>query len=152
VGHEDAEDTVAFAQECIDGALKSVTDIYRLGIVIERAGVAVMNDNQFRIGTLRDKMIRESLQAGGHVDAELIDAGEMAEVLHRAGHIGEDDIRQAPAGKTVSAPNVFEQRLTPGFNITSGVNGDGAVVNELGGLNAAGQKAKKQHCNGSDHL
>ena len=111
-----------------------------------------MNDNQFRIGALRDKMIGESLQAGGHVDAELVDAGEMAEVLHRAGHIGEDDIRQASTGKTVSAPNVFEQCLTPGFNITSGVNGDGAVVNELGGLNVAGEKAKEQHCRGSDHL
>src|SRR5437773_12273832 len=99
-----------------------------------------MNHDQLAIRAPRDEMIGESLQAGGHVDAELVHAREMAELLDRTGHIGEDG-GQPAAGKTFGAPNVSDQRTTFLCDLTSRVNREDAVVDEFSRLNLPGKKA-----------
>ena len=85
-------------------------------------------------------MIGESLQAGGHVDTELIHAGQMAELLDRTGDIGED-AGQSAAGKTFGGPQVSDQRTTLLCDLTSRVNRDGVVVDHFSRLNLAGKEA-----------
>src|SRR6185295_9350425 len=94
----------------------------------------------FVIRAVRDEMIGESLQTGGHVDAELVHSREIAELLDRTCHIGED-VGQPAAGKAFGAPKVSDQRTTFLCDLTSRVNRDGAVVDEFSRLNLAGKKA-----------
>src|SRR6266404_963767 len=102
--------------------------------------MAVMNHDQLAIGAPRDEMIGKSLQAGGHVDVELVHAREIAELLDRTGDIGED-VGQPAARKAFGAPKVPDQRPTLLCDLTSRVNRDGAVVDEFSRLNLAGKKA-----------
>lgn len=104
--HEHTEHTVTFPQQGFNRALQTITHVRRRGIVIQRAGVAMMHYHHFTIGPLRNEMISEALKAGGQIDAKFVHAGEMAELLYWTGNVG-DHIGQGVLRKPFRAPNVM---------------------------------------------
>ena len=66
--------------------------------------MAVMHHHQFTIRTLRNEMIRQTLQTRRELEAELVHAGEEVEMLHWIGHIGQDKVRHPALGETFGTP------------------------------------------------
>src|SRR5437016_3571686 len=129
----------------MDGALQSITDVLGRGIVVESAGVAVMDDDQFSIRALGNKMIRKALQARGEVHAQFIHAREVGELLDWTWHIGNDTVGRSLVGKSFRSPNVLKQCAPFFLYIFFGVQGDCAVHDQFSGLSlAAGKKNKEE--------
>jgi len=100
-----------------------------------------MHHHQLAIRSLRDEVVGQPLQAGRQVDAEFIHPRKMVQLLHRARHIGQDDVGQPSFGKTFRAPKVLDQSAAFFRHLPGRMNRDVAIINELSGLSAAGIEA-----------
>ena len=90
-------------------------------------------------------MISEPLQTRSHLDPEFIHALEPAQLLDRAGHIGQNGVGQ-PFRNSVGAPEILNQRAALLSDVADGLNGDGAIGNELSGLDGGAEQSKDHQC------
>ena len=130
VGHEDAQRTVAFGQEGVEGSLQAIADIGGRRIIVQRAGVSMMDNDTFTVGAFGDEVISQSFEAGGEGYVKLIHSGEVGQRPDRAGHVGNDSLREAGFGKSRRSPNILEQRLPCSFGLTGRMNRDGMIVQQ----------------------
>jgi hypothetical protein len=72
--------------------------------------------------------------------------GRTGKLLHGTRHVGQHQVGEPVPGKTLSAPEVFDQGAPFRGHVAEGMDGDGAVVDQLDRLGATHEQA-----DGEDH-
>ena len=106
--------------------------------------MTVMHHDQPAIGPLRDEMIRESLQAGRHVEAQLVHAFDTVQLLHRTRHVG-GNVWQAFFGKSPGSPEIFNQRPALLRDLRRRMDRDRAIVDQFRGMDGACPEAEDEN-------
>src|ERR1051326_2430020 len=77
-------------------------------------------------------MIRQPLEAGRQLHSQLVHTLQMAQLLHRAGYVGNHRIRQPPLRETFRSPKVRDQRLALRLHLPRRVHRDGPIHHQFG--------------------
>ena len=104
--------------------------------------MAVVNDDELVIGIFGNEMPGEALQAGSEVDVKFVNAREVGELFYRGWDVCGDGGGKATR-ETCGTPDVLDELAAFEEGVFLGVDGDGAIVGEFGGVGRKGEKANR---------